>query len=129
LTRNTRIRAAALLSSLAIAFSGAAAIAVPASAASAGATAFSNCMDHYLAAQRSALNSHQSAVATAILYTGYTFCYYDLSQRDDITGQQEINAVNNYNHYLALAQQAVAKASLIYYGHILRSFSLRGLGI
>jgi hypothetical protein len=109
-----------------LALGGVSAVAGPA-AASAASTAFSQCMDGYLNAQRIALNAKQDKAALAILYTGYTFCYYDLSQRTDISGQTEINAINNYNTYLARAQQAITASILTYYGKTLKSLGLRGL--
>lgn len=83
-------------------------------------------MDGYLNGQKKALEWKQSAVATAILYTGYTRCYYELSQRSDISAQQEIDAVNNFNTYYAKAQQAITKAGLTYYKSM-QKLGLKGL--
>lgn len=120
-------RLAALGVSAVVALGGVTAAALPASAASAASTAFSKCMDGYLNGQQLALKAGKDKIATAILYTGYANCYYDLSQRSDISDQQEIDAINNYNSYLAKAQIAIGKAGAEAYKQILRKYGLKGL--
>lgn len=120
-------RLVAVIMTVLIALGGAAFTAAPASAASAASRAFSACMDKYLVVQRKAYAAKQDKAATAILYTGYTYCYYDLSQRNDISGQTEINAINNYNRYRARAYQAITASVLTYYKSVLKSAGLRGL--
>lgn len=126
MTTRTRTRVTAVLLGATLAFGGAATVAVPA-AASPASDAFSRCMDPYLEGQRTYLNAKQDKVALAILYTGYARCYYDLSQRSDISSQTEINAINNFNTYYARAKQAIAKAGLAYYQKVLTKLGLRGL--
>jgi hypothetical protein len=122
-------RIAAVVATAALSLTGAAAIAPAASAQSAAAAAFSKCMDRYLQGEKYALNLRQDTVAKAVLYTGYTTCYYDLSQRSDVNGQTEINAINNSNHYRPMAEQAIAKSGLLAYKFVLQKFALRGLGL
>lgn len=124
--KSTRSPLAATVLGISLAFGGVVATALPAAAASPAATAFSRCMDGYLDAQRNMYTAHQDSAALAFLYVGYANCYYDLSQRSDITSDQEISAINNYNHYLPLAQQAIGKAGATYYKNLLK-FGLRGL--
>jgi hypothetical protein len=125
----SKSRMAALVAGVSIALSTGIAIAPSANAASAASAAFSSCMDKYITAENYAYKAKQDSAALAILYTGYANCYYALSQRNDISDQTEINAVNNYNHYYSLASQAIAKAGLTYYKEVLKRFSLKGLTV
>jgi len=126
---NVKLRIAAFVAGISFLLSGAVLVAPSASAASPAATAFSKCMDGYLTAQAYAYKTQQNKAGLAILYTGYTNCYYALSQRSDISDQTEINAINNYNKYHAMAVQAITAAVLIAYKVILKRYSLKGLGL
>lgn len=114
---------------LAVMLGGAVITAGPASA-SAASTAFSNCMNPYLTGQQAAyaLNKkYSSDLGLAVLYTGYSRCYYDLSQRSDISDQTEINAINNFNSYYSKAQIYITKAGVQIYQTHLQKYGLRGL--
>lgn len=101
--------------------------AAPAQAASPAATAFRNCLNSYGKAYDYALKARKDDIARAIDLVGLANCNYDLSQRSDITDTQEINAINNYNRYAAMAKQAITKAGLKETQKILTKYSLRGL--
>src|SRR3954452_24658407 len=124
---NVKRRLVALGLAASIAVGGIAVTALPATAASAAATAFSNCMNPYLNVQRIAYQANKDKIGTAILYTGYARCYYNLSQRTDITGQQEIDAINNFNFYYAKANIWIAKAGVDAYEEYLFKYNLKGL--
>ncbi len=122
-------RVTAAVVGAAVALGGAVLTAAPASA-SAASTAFSNCMNGYLTGQKAAyaLNkSYSGDLGLAILYTGYSRCYYDLSQRTDISDQTEIDAVNNFNSYYSKASTYITKAGVAIYKAHLAKYSLRGL--
>ncbi|MEP7763590.1 hypothetical protein [Sanguibacter sp. 25GB23B1] len=119
-----RKRLASLALAGALAGGGLIAAGGPASASPAS-SAFNACVTPYvnLAAKQS-----KAEYRDAIQYVGYTNCYYDLSQRSDITPQQEITAINNYYTYRAKAVGSVAKVSIkIAVQNILAKNSLRGL--
>jgi hypothetical protein len=124
---STKNRMATLIAGASIALSAGIAVAPAANAASPAATAFSKCMDGYITAQNYAYKAHQDATAVAILYTGYSNCYYALSQRTDISDQTEIDALNNHDHYLAMASKAIIKAGVAYYRELLKKFNIRAL--
>ncbi|NCT89569.1 hypothetical protein GXB85_01175 [Cellulomonas sp. APG4] len=106
-------------------------LATPASAASAAATAFSNCMAPYTAGMQKAYKApgikSRDNIAQAIHETGFTRCYYALSQRTDITANQEISALQNYRTHHALASKYIIRAGVDYYNEIMRKFALKGL--
>lgn len=127
--RRITSRISAIAVGSALAFGGAIA-AAPAASASAASTAFSQCMDPYLAGQRAAYalkKSYSDNLALAVLYGGYSRCYYDLSQRTDISSDTEINAINNYNSYTSKAQIYIIKTGVQVYQEFLKKYGLRGM--
>jgi hypothetical protein len=124
---STKTRLATLAAGASLAVSAAVVAAPAANAASPAATAFSNCMDGYITAQNYAYKAKQDKTALAILYTGYSNCYYALSQRTDISDQTEIDALNNHDHYYALASKAIIKAGVAYYQELLKKFNIKKL--
>lgn len=127
--RHVTKRLSAVLVGLAITFGGAIAVA-PAASASPASTAFSQCMDPYLAGQRAAYalkKSYSDNLALSVLYGGYSRCYYDLSQRTDISDDTEINAVNQYNFYTDKARIYIIKTGAQVYEAFLKQYGLRGM--
>lgn len=98
----------------------------PASA-SAASQAFTNCMSGYQKGQQAALLANKDILANAILSTGFARCYYDLSQRNDISSETEIQAIRNFNSNLATAKIYIAKAGVKAYEEWLKKYGLRGL--
>jgi len=125
MTRWIGRRAAVIVMSAALAVGGMTAVAAPASAASAAATAFSNCVNPYLSTSN--LAGSNDNLRKAILYTGYARCYYNMSQRSDITDQQGIDAKNNFDHYYAWASTYIIKTGVSYYQQWLNKYKLLGL--
>lgn len=125
MTRSIGRRIAAIAVAVGLALGGATLVAAPASAASPAATAFSKCMDPYL--NTANLTGTNTNLRKAILYTGYARCYYNLSQRSDITSQQEIDAINNFNNYYASASIYITKTGVSLYEKWLNKYKLLGL--
>ncbi|MCI2239015.1 hypothetical protein MN205_11005 [Kineococcus sp. TRM81007] len=126
--RNTfRRRAAAVVVGAGVVLGGFVTTAAPANALSPAATAFNNCLTRYTEAANKAERLRQSSLAQAVHLTGLANCNYQLSQRSDISDQQEINAINNYNRYRPAAQQAITKAGLVYYRSFIAKAGLAGL--
>jgi len=113
--------------SAALAVGGMTAVAAPASATSAAATAFSNCMNPYLSTSN--LAGSNDNLRKAILYTGYARCYYNLSQRSDATYDQQINGIANGDTYYAWASIYVIKTGVAYYHQWLNKYKLLGVGL
>jgi hypothetical protein len=120
-----RIASIAVAGSLVV--GGLVAAASPAAALSPAAQAFSTCMDHYLAVRDTANAAHQYDAATEVVYIGYTNCYYDLSQRNDITADQEISAYRNFEANYALALKGAYTVAGQYALKIIKAAQLRGL--
>jgi hypothetical protein len=109
-----------------IGIGGAVGLAAPASA-SAVSTAFSNCMAGYTKAANELTKARQDQVANAVQLTGFTNCYYALSQRSDITYDQELAYIAKYEQYEPQAERAILTAGVVYYNKIMKSYSLKGL--